>query len=88
MVEAVATAAGVRPEVIGKPAPHLFRVALARLGVPPEDAAMVGDSLNSDVRGAQGVGLRTIWIAPPGATSEDIRPDITIHHFDELTGRL
>ena len=80
--------AGVRPEVIGKPAPHLFRVALARLGVPPEDAAMVGDSLNSDVRGAQGVGLRTIWIAPPGATSEGIRPDITIHHFDELTGRL
>jgi len=88
MVEAVATAAGVRPEVIGKPAPHLFRVALARLGVPPEEAAMVGDSFNSDVRGAQGVGLRTIWIAPPGATSEGIRPDITIHHFDELTGRL
>ena len=88
MVEAVATVAGVRPEVIGKPAPHLFRVALARLGVAAGEAAMIGDSLNSDVRGAQGVGLRTIWIAPPGAVAEGAPPDLIIQHFDELTSKL
>jgi HAD superfamily hydrolase (TIGR01450 family) len=88
LAEAVATATGVRPEVVGKPMPHIFRVALARLGVPPGETAMVGDSLTSDVRGAQAVGLRTIWLAPLGAAAGDVRPDLTIHDFAELQGRL
>lgn len=88
LAEAVAAAAGVRPEVVGKPMPYIFRVALSRLGVPADMVAMVGDSLSSDVRGAQAVGLRTIWLAPPGAAAGDVRPDLTIHHFAELHGRL
>lgn len=88
LAEAVAAASGVRPEVVGKPMPHIFRVALARLGLPAEEAAMVGDSLSSDVRGAQAVGLRTIWLAPPGAAVNDVRPDLTICHFADLQGRL
>ena len=88
IVEAVATTVGRRPEIVGKPQPHIFRVALARLGMRPEEVAMVGDSLNSDVKGAQGVGLRTIWIAPPDATAAERPPDLTIHHFAELAGKL
>jgi HAD superfamily hydrolase (TIGR01450 family) len=88
LVEAVARAAGTRPEVVGKPMPYIFRAALARLGVPAEDAAMIGDSLASDVRGAQAVGMRTIWLAPPGAVASEVQPDLTIHAFAELTGRL
>lgn len=88
IAEAVATAAGARPEVIGKPMPHIFRVALARLSVTPQEAAMVGDSLISDVRGAQAVGMRTIWLAPPGANASEIEPDLTIRTFGELHDRL
>ena len=88
IAEAVATAAGIRPEVVGKPMPHIFRVALTRLDVPPEETAMVGDSLNSDIRGAQAVGLRTIWLAPPGAVASEVQPDLTIHTFAELSDRL
>jgi HAD superfamily hydrolase (TIGR01450 family) len=88
IVEAVAATTGIRPEVVGKPQPHIFRVALARLQMRPEEVAMVGDSLNSDVKGAQGVGLRTIWIAPPGAVATETRPDLTIHRFAELAGTL
>lgn len=88
IVEAVAAAAGVRPAVVGKPEPHLFRVALERLGLPSDAAVMVGDSPNSDIRGAQGVGLRTIWIAPPGAEAGDIRPDLTIRTYAELLPAL
>jgi putative hydrolase of the HAD superfamily len=84
----VAATSGVRPDVVGKPRPYIFQAALARLRVRPDEVAMVGDSLNSDVLGAQGVGLRTIWIAPPGAEAEGVEPDCTIHHFAELTGRL
>ncbi len=86
--EAVATAAGVRPEVVGKPMPHIFRVALSRLGVPPGEAAMIGDSLTSDVGGAQAVGLRTIWLAPSGVEPGKIRPDLVIHGFEELRDHL
>jgi HAD superfamily hydrolase (TIGR01450 family) len=88
IAEAVATASGVRPEVVGKPMPHIFRVALARLGVPPEEAVMVGDNLRSDIVGAQAVGLRTIWLAPRGATPGEVRPDLTIHSFGEVCGRV
>lgn len=88
LVEAVAAAAGTRPEVVGKPMPYIFRAALARLGVSPEEAAMIGDSLASDVRGAQAVGLRTIWLAPADEPASEVHPDLTIHAFAELTGRL
>jgi HAD superfamily hydrolase (TIGR01450 family) len=84
IVEAVAAAAGVRPVVVGKPEPHLFQVALQRLGLPPQAAVMVGDSIHSDIRGAQGVGLPTIWIAPPDAAPGDVRPDLTIGSYAEL----
>ena len=88
LAEAVAAASGVKPEVVGKPMPHIFRVALHRLGVPADEAAMVGDSLTSDVQGAQAVGLKTIWLAPPGAALGDVRPDLTIRDFTEVLGRL
>jgi HAD superfamily hydrolase (TIGR01450 family) len=84
IVEAVAAAAGVRPVVVGKPEPHLFQVALQRLGLPSHAAVMVGDSLHSDIRGAQGVGLPTIWIAPPDTAPGDVRPDLTIRSYAEL----
>ncbi len=88
LVEAVAVAAGVRPEVVGKPMPHIFRAALQRLRMPAEAAAMIGDSLAADVAGAQAVGLRTIWLAPAGAVLGAPPPDLTIHHFNELRGRI
>jgi len=88
IAEAVATAAGIRPEVVGKPMPHIFRVALTRLGVSPEGTAMIGDSLISDIRGAQAAGLRTIWLAPRGAVASEIQPDLTIRTFSDLTARL
>jgi 4-nitrophenyl phosphatase len=66
VVEAVATAAGVRPIVIGKPEPPLFELALGRMRITAEDAAMVGDSIDSDVRGARRVGMTAILFAPTG----------------------
>ena len=88
IVEAVATAAGVQPVVVGKPEPHLFRVALERLGLEPQAAVMVGDSIHSDIRGAQAVGLHTIWIAPPDADADAVRPDLTIRAYAELLPQL
>jgi 4-nitrophenyl phosphatase len=67
-VAAIATAAGVRPVVVGKPEAPLFRIALERIGLPASAAAMVGDSVPSDIQGARAVGMVTVLYAP-----EDVR---------------
>jgi HAD superfamily hydrolase (TIGR01549 family) len=50
--------------VHGKSKPHetIFRAALARLGVAPEGAAMVGDSPEDDVEGARALGMRAFLL--------------------------
>jgi HAD superfamily hydrolase (TIGR01450 family) len=85
IVEAVAAAAGLRPVVVGKPAPPLFRIALHRLGLEAARTAMVGDSVPSDIRGARAVGMRTVLYAPDGAGSAEA--DVVVRSFAEL-GRL
>ena len=82
IVQAVCVAAGVAPIVVGKPEPPLFRMALARLGVAAGDAAMVGDSVPSDIVGGRGVGMRTVFYAPDGEAAPEA--DVTIHSFAEL----
>jgi HAD superfamily hydrolase (TIGR01450 family) len=88
LVAAVSHASGIRPEVVGKPSPHLFEAALERLGVGTHETAMVGDSLNSDVRGAQTVGLYSIWLAPLGVDPGELQPDLTIGTFAEMEALL
>jgi HAD superfamily hydrolase (TIGR01450 family) len=66
VVESVAAAAGIRPLVIGKPEPPLFELALSRMEMGADAAAMVGDSVDSDVRGARRVGMTAILYAPDG----------------------
>ena len=46
-----------------KPSPGIFQIALARLGVPAEDALMIGDSEEAD-GGAVAVGCRFALVDP------------------------
>ncbi len=45
-----------------KPDPAFFRYALATTGSAAEQVVHVGDSWESDVRGAAGVGIVTVWL--------------------------
>jgi 4-nitrophenyl phosphatase len=74
IVEAVATAAGVRPLVVGKPEPPLFELALHRMGMAAEEAAMIGDSVDSDIRGSRRIGMTAVLFAPRGG------PDGVAHY--------
>jgi len=82
-VAAVAAAAGVRPIVVGKPEPPLFHIALERMGVAPAAAAMVGDSVSSDIRGARAVGMQTVLYAPDGNAPTG-EADVVVGSFAEL----
>jgi putative hydrolase of the HAD superfamily len=45
-----------------KPDASIFRVVLERLRVQPEDAAMIGDSIEDDVEGAVALGMRAFLL--------------------------
>jgi HAD superfamily hydrolase (TIGR01450 family) len=83
IIAAVAAAAGVRPIVVGKPEPPLFQIALERMGLSPGAAAMVGDSVPSDIRGARAVGMRTVLYAPDGGAPAG-EADVVVGSFSEL----
>jgi putative hydrolase of the HAD superfamily len=54
---------------VEKPDPRIFRHALERLGVPPEEAVHVGDSVREDVEGALAAGMEALHLVRPGAPS-------------------
>jgi 4-nitrophenyl phosphatase len=82
IVEAVATAAGARPLVVGKPEPPLFELALQRMGLTEKEAVMVGDSIDSDIRGARRVGMTAVLFAPTGG------PDGVAHYIVRSMAQL
>ena len=83
IVAAVSAAAGVSPLVVGKPEPPLFRIALGRLGLAPGQAAMVGDSVESDMAGGRRAGMRTVLYAPEGGAPPGAA-DVVVRSFAEL----
>ncbi len=71
-----------------KPSPKIFRVALGMLKVEPGESMMVGDSLEADVRGGQGVGMVGVWINRRGLEVDwdrlGFRPDYVVTSLTEI----
>jgi HAD superfamily hydrolase (TIGR01457 family) len=71
---------GVRPLVIGKPGPQLYRLAAEKLTLPRAQLTMVGDRLDTDILGAKRAGLRTVLVLSGHTTramlkGARVRPD-------------
>jgi len=93
ILAALETATDTRPIIIGKPETPLFEEALARLGASPEETAMVGDRLETDILGGQRMGLFTILLLSGVARREDletspVRPDLVLEDLAALTAWL
>ena len=70
---------------IAKPDPRIFELALDKCGCSATQAVHVGDSLQSDVIGAKGCGIRSVWLNMDGATNDTgIAPDHEIGDLREL----
>ena len=92
-VAALEFATGRSARVIGKPSREFFGLALSHLGLPPHQAAMVGDDWESDIGGAQTVGLRTILVQtgkyqPEDENNLDPQPDSVIEGLGHLPAIL
>jgi HAD superfamily hydrolase (TIGR01450 family) len=84
LAEAIAVAGGTRPVVIGKPHRPIFEIALERLGCRPEEAAMVGDSLATDIAGGRAAGMATVWVDGSGARHGQGEATVTVRDLVEL----
>jgi putative hydrolase of the HAD superfamily len=47
---------------VQKPDPAIYRLAAERLGLPPREVVMVGDSFERDVRASRRAGMHAIWL--------------------------
>ncbi|HRW04569.1 MAG TPA: TIGR01458 family HAD-type hydrolase [Caldilineaceae bacterium] len=75
-VVALEYAAETRAEVVGKPSKAYFRMVLDDMGIEPAHLAMVGDDIESDVRGAQLIGMQG-WLVKTGRfRKEDLQRGI------------
>ncbi|GFQ80340.1 n-acylneuraminate-9-phosphatase [Trichonephila clavata] len=76
-----------------KPCPAIFEEAFRRLDSAPQECAMVGDRLDTDIAGAVRANCSvTVLLCPDGATELDEdnepRPDFIITHLRELLDLL
>ena len=90
MTAAVEAVTGAQVDVVvGKPSPIILDVALARLGVPPADAVIVGDRIETDIVMGKRLGLATVLVLS-GVTREDdpriaeIAPDLVLPSIRDL----
>ncbi|MFD8910998.1 TIGR01458 family HAD-type hydrolase [Streptomyces sp. NPDC059575] len=86
-------AAGTEAEVTGKPSAAFFRAALDRLGVAAAEAVMVGDDVESDVLGAQRLGItgvlvRTGKFQPDTLDRASGTPDHVVDSFADVPALL
>ena len=75
-------------ELMGYPKPRkeYFDACFALLpDVKREECILVGDSLTSDMRGANNAGIAACWFNPEGKAKDvDVHIDYEIHRLDEL----
>ncbi len=77
---------------VEKPHRRMFQHALDGLGVPQGrygDVVMVGNNLARDIRGANALGLTTVWLVwnqryPLVCADDDERPDYQVSSADGL----
>lgn len=69
-----------------KPSPKIFQVALSSLNLRSNQCVFVGDDAEADIKGAKGVGMKTIFVSKKGSTCQEA--DATIHHVTQLPSAI
>jgi HAD superfamily hydrolase (TIGR01662 family) len=74
---------------IRKPNPAIFKCALEKLQLIPEDTAFVGDTVDADIKGGKEAGMKTIYLERrPQKDLEFVKPDQTITNLRDLPAAL
>lgn len=89
MIGAIEASAGAKTElVIGKPSWLMAEAACEALRLPPEECAIIGDSLESDIAMGRLYGMKSILVLTGSAKLGETRlyePDIVVDSIKDLT---
>lgn len=94
LIAPFSVATGQQPTIIGKPEPWLYRIALQHLGVAAQDCLMIGDRPDTDILGAQRLGMKTALVrtgrfGPQEALPAEVYPpDFDVNNLAELINEL
>ena len=70
---------------VAKPNPKIFDVLLQRSNLKPNEAIVVGDSLEKDIQGAKNANIKSVWYNPMQKDNNTaIVPDYEINNLLEL----
>ena len=91
VIAALKTASGVDPIIIGKPASFMFALGAERMQIGMSDVLVIGDRLETDIAGGQGVGARTALVLSGVSTADQAerwrpRPDVVAPDLATLVG--
>ncbi len=75
LVAPLIIATGMTPITIGKPEPLLYEIALQKLGFLAKDCLMIGDRPDTDILGAQQLGIQTALVRTGRFSSGNQLPD-------------
>ena len=70
-----------------KPKPEIFHIALSGMGVEPEEAVYIGNTVKFDVQGARAAGLKTILFRIEQSDEEietHVEPDYAISKIQQI----
>ena len=70
VIGALQATSGVAPTIMGKPERAIYDVSMRAMKADPLTTAMLGDRLNTDILGAQRVGIGTIGVLSGVMTRE------------------
>lgn len=88
LTHAIEVASGQKACFVGKPEPIIIELALERLGIPPGDAVLVGDNMQTDILSGVRGGIDTVLVytgitRPADVNKSDFAPAYHVNHLKE-----
>ncbi len=91
-IAALEFAADTEAKLIGKPSREFFHLAVASMGLKPDEVLMVGDDIESDIKGAMDAGLRAALVKTGKFEARDLEkgivPDVILPDVTALPSLL
>lgn len=82
-------ATGIKAFVVGKPSPVMMRSARKALGLETAETTIIGDTMDTDIRGGVQMGYKTILVLTGVTRREDLsrfafKPDLVVASANEI----
>ncbi len=73
LLNAIESATGKKPYIVGKPNSLMMMIARKKLGVHSEDTVMIGDRMDTDIVGGMEAGMKTALVLSGVSSRESLR---------------